>query len=115
LLFSLPVEIAETSGKWLENFLYRQKGKQAHTIGEKPFIVPETLAHHGVFLPGEQALLTEAQAALLVASGPEKALPTPMEMELAAGNREAPPLASPSRDESGKLENFPVSGLPERL
>ena len=79
LLFSLPVEITESSRKWLDAFLGTEKGKQAHIIGEKPFIVPETLAHCGVFLPGEQAFLTEAQAALLAADGPEKPLPTPME------------------------------------
>jgi hypothetical protein len=115
LLYSLPAELAETSKKWVDSFLGRQRGKKPYTIGAKVFMLPETLAHHGVFQPGEIALLTDEQAALMPPEGGEKPLPTPMEMELLAGNKAGIASAPSDYVKSEKLDNFPVSGFPARL
>lgn len=115
LLYSLPAELAETSKKWVDSFLGRQKGKKPYTIGANVFILPETWAHHGVFQPGEIALLTEAQAALMPPEGGEKPLPTPMEMELLAGNKASVASTPNEYPKPEKLDNFPVSGFPARL
>jgi hypothetical protein len=109
LLGAVPAELLAQGDDWLNTFFGQESDKQCYSIGRAGCRLPDTLADAGVYRSGEVAFLGKQRAKFLPVEDAPSHLPTPDEMELAAGNRPTPgaaPAPAPADDD------FPVSGFP---
>jgi hypothetical protein len=83
LLRSLPKEVAQTSGKFINWFLGREPDRHPRTITCDEITLPETLRSANVFFYGDQAELTAEEARAIDALDESRHVPMPMEMESA--------------------------------
>ena len=78
---ALPADLLGKSATWLNWFFQQEKNTDPYAVGSKGAILPESLAHSGVYRAGEVAMLTREQAANLPMDEGPRELPTPQEME----------------------------------
>jgi hypothetical protein len=68
LAASLPKDLLEESERWCGWFLGKPKGGQRYIVRVQSLVLPESLAHHGVFVFGDSVYLNDQEAEPLLSA-----------------------------------------------
>jgi len=88
LVSALPEQFAAESERWAAALHGTREGLQTYVVRAQVLVIPETLAHHGVYHRGEKIDLPEREARELLGERPAATLEAPW-------RRAAPQLVTP--------------------